>query len=170
MPRASSSQATTSIPWAAYAAAAWAFVFAAVSFYWAAGGTVGLATLATSIQEDARERTSAFLAMVWLTGALKVLGGVLALALARPWGRRLPRRLLLVAAWGGGIVLVLYEGASWVEAALMEAGVIDIPASLGADAARWNLLLWRPWWVLGGVLFLLAARDFTRTTRRRPGR
>ncbi|MGH2557457.1 MAG: DUF3995 domain-containing protein [Thermomicrobiales bacterium] len=151
-------------PWAAYAAAAWAFVFAANSFYWALGGTVGIETLALTIQEEARQRDTAFLAMVWVTGGLKVLGGLLALALARPWGRAIPRRLLLIVAWGAGVLLVLYEGASWVEAALMEAGVIDVPASLGADAVRWNMLLWRPWWVLGGTLFVLAARDFGRRT------
>ncbi|MGH2531536.1 MAG: DUF3995 domain-containing protein [Thermomicrobiales bacterium] len=156
------STSSRSTPWAAYAAAAWAFVFATISFYWALGGTIGIDTLANTIQEDARARDAEFLVLVWLTG------GLMALALARPWGRRIPRRLVLIAAWGGGIFVILYEGASWIEAALMGAGVIDFPASLGADAVRWNLLLWRPWWVVGGVLFLLTARDFGRRTRSSP--
>ncbi len=33
-------------PWAAFAACAWATMFAAASFYWGAGGDVGLDTLA----------------------------------------------------------------------------------------------------------------------------
>lgn len=31
--------------WAGYAASVWAFVFAAISFYWAVGGTAGGSTI-----------------------------------------------------------------------------------------------------------------------------
>ena len=58
------------------------------------------------IEELALARDPALIAMVWFAGVLKVLGGLLALALVQPWGRRLPRRWLLRAAWGGAGLLV----------------------------------------------------------------
>lgn len=53
---------TTSVPnklprWAvrvAYAACGWAFVFAALSFYWALGGTAGAETVSPAIVQLAR--------------------------------------------------------------------------------------------------------------------
>jgi hypothetical protein len=95
-------------------------------------------------------------AFVWTTGLLKVGAGLVALALVRPWGRHLPRRALRTAAWLGGALLLLYGGASWIQHGLMEAGVVDTPETLGEEAVRWHLLLWDPWWVLGGALFLSA--------------
>lgn len=149
---------------AAYAACAWALVFAAINAYWGLGGTVGLGTLGPAIAELARDPW--FVALgVWGVGVLKVLAGLLALALVRPWGRRLPRRLLLVAAWGLGAGMSLYGGALLVQHGLMLAGVIRIPAGLGWTATVWHIVLWDPWWLLGGVAFAVAARRFRRASR-----
>lgn len=60
---------------AGYWAAAWAFTFAAVSFYWAAGGDVGLTTLARELRDEARQRHAGFVTLLWATGGLKVLAG-----------------------------------------------------------------------------------------------
>jgi len=147
---------------AAYAAAAWAFLFALASFYWAAGGEFALDTLAVEIERDARARDSDAIALTWATGALKVLAGLLALALVRPWGARIPRRLLLVAAAAAGAGFTLYGAAGLVEKILMEAGAIDVSASFGSDRVVWYLLVWDPYWLLGGILFLLAAVRFRR--------
>ena len=43
------------VSWAAYSACVWAFVFAAPSFYWAAGGTAGMAALSPGIAEMGRD-------------------------------------------------------------------------------------------------------------------
>jgi hypothetical protein len=43
-------------------------------------------------------------------GVLKVAGALLALALVRPWGRAIPRRLLGGAAWAVSAVLTAYGG------------------------------------------------------------
>jgi Protein of unknown function (DUF3995) len=71
---------------AARLAAAWALAFAAISFYWAAGGEVGLETVGEEIERDALAREPDAIALVWVTGGLKVLGAGLALALARRVG------------------------------------------------------------------------------------
>lgn len=149
--------------WAGYAASAWALVFAALSFYWAAGGTVGASTIGPAIATLALARDPEFVAVLWATGVLKVLGGVLALALVQPWGRLLPRRILLIVAWGVGALLLLYACANLVEHGLMAIGVISIPAGLGATALRWHLVLWDPWWLIGGILFCAAAWSYGHT-------
>jgi Protein of unknown function (DUF3995) len=150
---------------AAYAAAAWALLFAAMSFYWALGGTLGLDTLGNELEREARAREPETLALVWVTGLLKVAGAALALALVRPWGRRLPRRLLLFAAWAAGLGLLAYALANFVQHGLMEAGAVDTPEALGSYAVTWHLALWDPFWLLGGLLFTAAARRYGRAGR-----
>jgi Protein of unknown function (DUF3995) len=145
--------------WPAYAAAAWSFVFAAMSFYWAAGGTAGVETLGNEIERLSEERDSGFVAEVWATGVLKVVGGLLALATLRPaWGY-ISGRALRIAVWVAGGLLTLYGAANLIQHGLMKAGAVDTPSGLGSEAATWHLVLWDPWWLLGGILFLLAARE-----------
>lgn len=153
---------------AGYAACIWALAFAAASFYWAAGGTAGAETIGPALAGLALARDPEFVAILWITGALKAVAGLLALALtgARP-GRLpvpLPRWMLLLAGWAAAAGLILYGGASFVQHALMVAGAVAIPAGLGATGARWHLLLWDPWWLLGGTLFAIAAWGYGRRT------
>jgi hypothetical protein len=143
---------------AAYAAAGWALLFAAMSFYWALGGRAGVSTQAVAIRDQVEDPQ--FVAVLWMTGGLKVVAGLIALAFVLPAGRRMPRRLLLVVGWATAVVLVLYGGLGWVQAVLWETGVFDIPAAVGPQAARWKLLFWDPFWIVGGLLFLLAVRRF----------
>lgn len=152
--------------WPALAAAAWAFTFAAMSVYWAAGGTLGGATIGGPLADAAERREPAMVAVLWITAALKALAGVFALALVRPWGRRLPRRVLRVLAWTGGVGLLLYSLALLVQHGLMEAGAIERARSLDASELRWHLWFWDPFWLLGGILFTMAAYDFGRSEER----
>jgi hypothetical protein len=164
--RASRPAARRASAWPAYAAAAWAFVFAAMSFYWAAGGAVGSSTMSDAIVSPARAREPRFVALLWTTGALKAIAGLLALALVRPSGRLLPRWIPLTGVWVAGIGMLLYGGANLAVRAVMAAGLLATPASMYSDAARWHLVLWDPWWVLGGALFVAAAWSSTRNRRR----
>ncbi|MGH9186572.1 MAG: DUF3995 domain-containing protein [Acidimicrobiales bacterium] len=155
---------TQRLSMAGYAACVWAVLFAAVSFYWAAGGTIGVETNAPAITRPVLDREPGAIAMMWATGLLKIVAGALALALVRPWGRTAPRWLLLTAGWGAAAVMGLYEGlASLVQHALMVADVIDTPSGLGERSARWHLGLWDPWWLVGGVLFALATLSYQRS-------
>lgn len=139
--------------WPAYAAATWATLFAAYSFYYAAGGTAGLDLQPLGIQEQAG--TQEFTVVLWVTGAMKVAAGGLAVALARPARRRLLRRVVLASGWGMSAMCVLYGGAQLVQAVLWEVGAHDVPANIGARAARWKFLF-DSVWLLGGALFVLA--------------
>lgn len=147
--------------WAAHAAAVWAFAFAGVSCYWAAGGTVGLGTLGGTIESLVRGGSDWFLLAVWVTSGLKAAAGMLALALVRPWAEPVPRWLLLTGSWGAGAVMTGYALANLGSRGLQALGIIATPASMYSTAAWWHLLLWDPWWLLGGVLFLIAAWHYT---------
>ncbi len=143
----------------AYVGAAWAFLFAAMSFYWALGGSVGLSTLGEGIEEIADRRETADLVAVWLTGVLKLLAGAIALALLFPSGSKRLRRTWWLLAWLMGVFFALYGLANGVQHALMAAGTVEITRTLGSEAAvRWHLFLWDPFWVAGGLLFIEAAR------------
>jgi uncharacterized protein DUF3995 len=150
--------------WAAYAACAWALLFALMSFYWALGGEFGLNTLGLGIQALAHD--PGFIALVWLTGIAKVLGGLFALTLARPWLLWLPPIWKLALAWVGGAALALYGSVNLVVEWLIVTGAIHIAGVAVTEGIRWHARLWDPWWLLGGILFLLAAWQYQRALRR----
>jgi len=93
---------------------------------------------------------------------LKVAVGVLALALVRPWGRRLPRRWMLRTAWLCAGVLTLYGTLQVAGVALAALGVVTTTSS--DSVLLWGLLLWEPWFLVWGLLLGVA----TWHTHKRP--
>jgi Protein of unknown function (DUF3995) len=150
--------------WAAYAACAWALAFALMSFYWAAGGLAAIDTIGGEPERLGRARDSEFVAVQWVTGAVKVLAALAALVLVRSDGRGLPRRLLVLVLGVGGALLLLYEAAELVQHLLMAVGAVD-QGDLDDTALIGHLAFWDPWWILGASLFAIAAwqqRDILR--------
>ena len=98
-------------PWAAYAAALWAAVFALFHIVWAAGWYPLL---------DAEQTRIAF-ATPWkwtfdvLVAGMCVVAVPVALAPIMAWGQRLPRRLICRLAWFGSALLVLRSAAALVQ-------------------------------------------------------
>jgi hypothetical protein len=156
--------------WAAYAACALALLSAVPSFYWALGGTAGLDTVGGAIEELGRAHDPRGVALGAAAGVLKVAGGLLALALVRPWGRAVPRRLLLGAAWAASVVLVGYGGLLEAVGALVLAGVIDPAGPVDRTALRWHVLVWDLWFLVWGLLLGVAAWRFGRASRVAAGR
>jgi Protein of unknown function (DUF3995) len=148
--------------WPACGACVVALAYAVVSFYWAFGGMVGVETLGGRLEELARNGDPMVLWLAGIAGVLKVAGAVLALALVRPWGRVVPRRLLLVAAWGGAVVLVIYGGLYVVGGALALAGVVEVAGAQDRTALWWHVLVWDLWFLVWGVLLGMAARRLGR--------
>ncbi len=146
--------------WAGYVACGLAQGHAAVSFYWAAGGTMGLSTLGSGLEEMGETASPALSAAAWGTGIAKVLTGLL--ALVRPWGRVFPRWMMLAAGWGGASVLTLYGGVKVIIQALVVGGAIVPSGPVNWLALRWHLFLWDPWFLLWGVLLGVAAWHYTR--------
>ncbi|MGY1592860.1 DUF3995 domain-containing protein [Geodermatophilus sp. SYSU D00708] len=153
---------------AAHGAALLAATSALVSAYWTAGGTALLATVGGGVEELARERSAAAVAVGALTVVLKLAGGALALALVRPWGRRLPGRLLRGTALLGGALLALYGGVLVLVGGLALAGVFG-PLPSDPSPLRWHVALWDPWFFLWGVLLVAAALPVRRGPRPLPG-
>lgn len=96
--------------WAVALGGAAAAPYIAAKTYWACGGRAGLADGFDVVGEF--ERNGAPEALVWLehhgidfTAVLALTGVVLACALVRPWGRRLPAWLLLAPAWAGTLLI-----------------------------------------------------------------
>ena len=151
--------------WAAYAACALALLSAVPSFYWALGGTAGLDTVGGTLEELARARDPRGVALGVAAGLLKVAGGLLALALARSWGRVVPRGLLLGAAWAASAVLTGYGGLLVAVGALVLTGVISPSGPVDRTALRWHVLVWDLWFLVWGVLLGVAAWRYGRRSR-----
>ena len=84
-----------------------------------------------------RARDLAIIAAVWVTGLLKVVGALLALALVGVWSPRLPGLPVAVLGWGAAAVLTMYGGILVVGEALVAAGLVT-PAS----PVDWKALVW----------------------------
>jgi hypothetical protein len=136
-------------------AAGWAGLFAALHVFWALGGSTGLASSAGD--QLAAERPGWFVALgLWGVAVLLVIGACLGIALARPARPGRLRRVLVVIGTTVGVLLLLRGLGIQL---LLLAGAYDENAAMTADQRRWSLLVWNPWFVAGGVAFVLAARD-----------
>lgn len=150
------SQGRTTRPTAhvvAVAAFAWSLAFGLLNVFWAVGGTFGASTLSASIRELAMEAEPVFVATVWISGVGKIVGGLLPLALAFGWWRRIPRRWLRNLCGLGGVLLTLYGLGDMVRSALI---LLDIWRSGVVDEVRtawWYLFFWGPVWFTGGALY-----------------
>lgn len=138
------------LAWSVYAVCTWSFVFAALSFYWVLGDSFLNSTQSPQILALTAEPW--FIAIVWLTGLLKVLAGLLALSLVQRWGEGFPVWLRRTAVWSVGLVLTLYGGANLAARRLMALGILHTPDSMRSAAATWHLVLRDPWFLLGGVV------------------
>jgi hypothetical protein len=153
--------------WAADAACALAWLYAVPSVYWALGGTAGLGTVGGAIEQLGRTRDRAGIALGLGAGVLKVAGGLLALALVRPWGRAIPRRLLGGAAWTASVVLACYGGLLVAVGAMVLAGLVSPAGPVDRTALRWHVLLWDLWFLVWGLLLGVAAWRYARESRGR---
>jgi uncharacterized protein DUF3995 len=154
-------------PWAAYAACALAWLYAVPSLYWALGGTAGLDTVGGAIEQLALTRDPAGIALGIGAGVLKLAGGLLALALVRPWGRAIPRRLLGGSAWAASVVLTAYGGLLVAVGVLVLTGLISPAGPVDRTALRWHVLLWDLWFLVWGLLLGVAAWRYGREPRSR---
>jgi hypothetical protein len=91
---------------------------------------------------------------------LSIVAAALALALVRPLGASVSRRLLLVGAWGACVLLSLRGGVGLTQ---------DIAIALGAsdEGLPALVLIFEPLFLIGGILFGLAARQYAGAATRR---
>ena len=148
----------------AYAAAIVALAYALISLYWALGGHALVSTIGGYVEQFAR-RGGAIPVLVALAATLaKVVGGLLALALVRPWGRVVPRGWLLMGSAGASVLLVVYGGLNVLLGALVLSGVIHPAGSVDRTALRWHVGVWDLWFLVWGILLALATVGYRRRT------
>jgi hypothetical protein len=152
---ATNTRPATQLRWTAYAAAIWAFLFAALSFLWALNGPISFDTLGPAITDLADD--PALIAVLWITGLIIFIAGLLPLGLVQSWGRFLPRRIWWGAVWISGVGLLLRGITFLIVHALEFSANNEIAEGIGRTAALWQLFFWDPFWILGGVLFMATA-------------
>lgn len=147
--------------WHGFAVAAWGFLFAVPSFVWALGGSFGAqSTVAPSLMKLADDRVTWFLAVLWVSGFLKLFGALVGIGLTRRRGKWTGR--LMVFCGGGATVLLVWHGCLFVvHGVLVEAGARAVAPDL-VGLTRWYLYLWGPWFIAGGLAFAAAAMHYVR--------
>ena len=149
------------MPRVALFAVAWCCVFATAHVFWAVGKSAGLAS---SAREDLAARRP---------GALVILGpwgvaGVLLLAavgIVAVGTRQCDARVARIGAWTIGVTgpgLLVRGIALEVLLATETAG---IRAAVGPLETRWSLILWNPWFVLGGAVLIATATQILQRSR-----
>jgi hypothetical protein len=145
-----------------WAAAGWSLLFAALHLFWAAGGSLGLAESAGA--GLAGERPAWFVGFgLYGVAVVLVAAAVLAVVLAgRAHGPRRQRVAIVLGTAVAGVLLL--------RALCMEVLLLAIPGyghgAVSPAERFWTLVLWDPWFLVGGVAFAgvtVAAR------RRHPG-
>jgi hypothetical protein len=154
----------------AYAAASVAFAYALMSLYWALGGHALISTIGGYVEQFAR-RGGALPVLIALAATLaKVAGGLLALALVRPWGEMVPRQWLLSGSAGASALLVVYGGVNVLLGGLVLLGVIHPAGGVDPTALRWHVGVWDLWFLMWGILLALATAGYWRRTATRARR
>jgi hypothetical protein len=144
--------------------------YAAISAYWALGGSGLLDTVGGVFERAGRSGGASIAIVLWTVVVVKLVAAVLPLlVVARPLHRGL-RRALRVLAWVEATILTGYGLVLTGGGLLVQAGMIR--AGSGADhrALAWHAYLWDPWFLLWGLLVgiaLLVERS-QRSVERRP--
>jgi hypothetical protein len=144
---------------AAAAAAMWCGSFACLHLFWALGGSIGLASSAG--RDLAGRRPASFVIFGLYGTALLLVIGILTIAVTQsPRAARRLRRAVTLLLAVVGVVLVLRGLALEILLATNTAG---LRANVGPLETRWSLILWNPWFALGGALFIATARQASRS-------
>jgi hypothetical protein len=151
---ASTPRSTT---WPALATCAFTVAYGALKLYWALGGTTLLAEapLPRTALELALARDAGIVASHWVSVGLAIVGVLVALATIQGWGRSIPRWMLLNLAWLVCVAMVLR--AVFHIVGDVQGLIADGFSEAGARVARWDLLLWSPYFLVWGILWGMTA-------------
>lgn len=123
------------------AACAWSLAFAALHFYWAAGGRAGLGVEAPAA--DAALSQPWFFSYNVVVGVMALVGAAVAIMLVRPPPAGIG--VVRAAAWVACVTLSLRGAVGLVGLAVDIAG--------GETTSPALLVAIEPWFVLGGLLY-----------------
>jgi hypothetical protein len=136
-------------------------VYAAVSAYWAIGGTGLLDTIGGSLERTARAGGTAVSATLWAVVLVKLIAAGLPLAALSGTLTGPRRRVIWALARLEAVVLVGYGFVLTAVGLLVQARVIHRSAHSDSRALAWHAFLWDPWFLLWGLAVALAVRPWT---------
>ncbi len=142
--------------WFLYLGVTWTILFAGMSFYWAVGGMIGVRSLGGAVYEMSLNPTPSFVAIVWLTGFIKLLGVVLLMMLLIKWGNSRIQKALYLITRMTGLLLFLYGLLNFITIFLSTVGVLNF--ELDRYATFWRLVFWEPYWMIGGICYFFSIR------------
>jgi hypothetical protein len=166
---------------AANAAFVWTLAFIALHVYWYLGGRVGFGDQADPLPASASAYTWPSSVGGWIVMVVEAgmwaAGLAVPSALAWPWGRRLPRRMLVAMMWAGGAILLARGGLGFVDDALRFSGLLDggltglstkdvLDSADPSTYTKLSTVAIDSIFFLGGVLFAYAARLAGSASRR----
>jgi Protein of unknown function (DUF3995) len=133
---------------------------AAISTYWAAGGTALLNTVGGSIARWGREGGA---------GVRLALAAVVVLKLAAAWlpprALREPRQpTVRRLAWLEAAILTLYGGVLTITGLAVQTHLVSAGANADWKGLDWHFYLWDPWFLIVGLL-VWAALHISRERR-----
>jgi uncharacterized protein YjeT (DUF2065 family) len=145
----------------AQAACVAGLAYAAISVYWAAGGTWLLDTVAGTLEQQGRAGNPGIILAVWAAAVLKIIGAIVPLAAAGVTPGQAPtaaawRRQMRVLTWLEAAILTIYGLVLTGAGLLVQSGVIASAASADHRALAWHAYLWDPWFLLWGALITAA--------------
>jgi hypothetical protein len=150
---------------AGWAALAVGLAYAAVSAYWATGGTWLLDTVGGTFERLGHSPGPAVLAGLWTVALVKTVAAGLPVAVSRGIGWPLSRSAFRRLAWLAGWVLAAYGLVLTVPGLAIQAGVLHAGAHADRRALAWHAYLWDPWFLVWGLL-VTAALYTPRSNRR----
>jgi uncharacterized protein DUF3995 len=153
-----------------YAAAGAAFAYALVSAYWALGGHALISTVGGYAAQIAHQKGAAPVLLALAAAVAKAVGGLLALALVRPFRRVIPRGWLLAGSAAASALLVAYGGLNVLLGALVLSRIIHPAGNVDRTALRWHVGVWDLWFLVWGILLALATVGYRRRTATGPPR
>ena len=134
----------------------WTVIFAGMSFYWAAGGMVGVRSLGGAVYDMAINPNPSFINIVWLTGFIKLLGVILLLMLFVQWRNPIITRMLYYITKIVGVLFFLYGLLNFITISMSVFDILDF--DLDSYATFWRLAFWEPFWMAGGVFYFFTVK------------
>jgi hypothetical protein len=143
----------------AQAACGVGLAYAAISVYWALGGTWLLDTVGGTLEQQGRTGNPGIILAVCAAAVLKVIGAIVppaAVGVTSGQATIARRRRVRVLAWLEAAILTIYGLVLTVAGLLVQSGAIAPAASADRRALAWHAYLWDPWFLLWGVLVAAA--------------
>ncbi|MHB1789022.1 MAG: DUF3995 domain-containing protein [Acidimicrobiales bacterium] len=142
-------------------AASWAalgvgLAYAAISAYWATGGTWLLDTVGGAFERLGHSAGPAVLVGLWAVVLAKTVAAGLPVAVNRGLGRPSLRGVLRRLAWLTGWVLAAYGLVLTVPGLAIQAGLLHAGTHADRRALAWHAYLWDPWFLVWGLLVIAA--------------